>query len=168
MNKKGLKGPSGQVRIAWNFLSPSILGESLLSKSHQKYQKQNQKSEQEASLHPEFLVKFTELFLLLCLTLDSGDFLFFLYAFCTEAWRRSAVAHAAQFCRVGTLGLTNVVFTPVAHFSRFKQRTVQTATEFSLRITGGLQRNVVYLGWPIAPSYMSLDAEGGEELRGLS
>ncbi len=32
----------------------------------------------------------------------------------------------------------------------------------------GLQRDVVYLGWPIAPSYMSSNAEGGRELRGLS
>ncbi len=33
----------------------------------------------------------------------------------------------------------------------------------------GLQRDVVYLGWPIAPSYMSPNAGGGGgELRGLS
>ncbi len=33
----------------------------------------------------------------------------------------------------------------------------------------GLQRDVVYLGWPIAPSYMSPNAEGeGGELQGLS
>ncbi len=36
---------------------------------------------------------------------------------------------------------------------------------------GGLQRDVVYLGWPIAPSYMSPNAGGGGEgrdLQGLS
>jgi hypothetical protein len=32
----------------------------------------------------------------------------------------------------------------------------------------GLQRDVVYLGWPIAPSYMSPNAGGGRELRGFS
>ncbi len=32
----------------------------------------------------------------------------------------------------------------------------------------GLQRDVVYLGWPIAPSNMSPNAGGGGELRGLS
>ncbi len=32
----------------------------------------------------------------------------------------------------------------------------------------GLQRDVVYLDWPIAPSYMSPNAGGGGELRGLS
>jgi hypothetical protein len=32
----------------------------------------------------------------------------------------------------------------------------------------GLQRDVVYLGWPIAPSYMTLNARGEGELRGLS
>ncbi len=32
----------------------------------------------------------------------------------------------------------------------------------------GSQRDVVYLGWPIAPSYMSPNAGGGWELRGLS
>ncbi len=32
----------------------------------------------------------------------------------------------------------------------------------------GLQRDVVYLGWPIAPSYMSPNAGRGGELRGLS
>jgi hypothetical protein len=32
----------------------------------------------------------------------------------------------------------------------------------------GLQRDVVYLGWPIAPSYISPNALGGGELRGLS
>ncbi len=32
----------------------------------------------------------------------------------------------------------------------------------------GLQRDVVYIGWPIAPSYMSPNAEGGWQLRGLS
>ncbi len=31
----------------------------------------------------------------------------------------------------------------------------------------GSQRDVVYLGWPIAPSYMSPNAGGGGELRGL-
>ncbi len=31
-----------------------------------------------------------------------------------------------------------------------------------------LQRDVVYLGWPIALSYMSLNTGGGGELRGLS
>ncbi len=32
----------------------------------------------------------------------------------------------------------------------------------------GLQRDVVYLGWPIAPSYMSPNAGGWGELRGVS
>ncbi len=32
----------------------------------------------------------------------------------------------------------------------------------------GLLRDVVYLGWPIAPSYASPNAGGGGELRGLS
>ncbi len=32
----------------------------------------------------------------------------------------------------------------------------------------GLQRDVVYLGWPIVPSYMSPNAGGGGELRCLS
>jgi hypothetical protein len=32
----------------------------------------------------------------------------------------------------------------------------------------GLQRDVVYLGWPIAPSYMSLNAGGGGESWGFS
>ncbi len=32
----------------------------------------------------------------------------------------------------------------------------------------GLHRDIVYLGWPIAPSYMSPNAGGGGELRGLS
>jgi hypothetical protein len=32
----------------------------------------------------------------------------------------------------------------------------------------GLQRDVVYLGGPIAPSYMSANAGGGRELRGLT
>ncbi len=32
----------------------------------------------------------------------------------------------------------------------------------------GLQRDVVYLGWPIAPSYVSPNAGGGRELRRLS
>ncbi len=32
----------------------------------------------------------------------------------------------------------------------------------------GLQRDVVYLGWPIAPSYMSPNVGGGGEFRGLS
>ncbi len=32
----------------------------------------------------------------------------------------------------------------------------------------GSRSDVVYLGWPIAPSYMSPNAEGGGELRGLS
>ncbi len=32
----------------------------------------------------------------------------------------------------------------------------------------GFQRDVVYLGWPIAPSYMSPTSGGGWELRGLS
>ncbi len=32
----------------------------------------------------------------------------------------------------------------------------------------GLQRHVVYLGWPIAPSYMSPNAGGEGELRGFS
>jgi hypothetical protein len=32
----------------------------------------------------------------------------------------------------------------------------------------GLQRDVVYLGWPIATSYVSPNAGGGGELRGLS
>ncbi len=32
----------------------------------------------------------------------------------------------------------------------------------------GLQRDVVYLGWSIATSYMSANAGGGEELRSLS
>jgi hypothetical protein len=32
----------------------------------------------------------------------------------------------------------------------------------------GLQRDVVYLGWPIAPSYMSPNAEGRGELQDLS
>jgi hypothetical protein len=34
-------------------------------------------------------------------------------------------------------------------------------------VSSGLQRDVVYLGWPIAPSYMSPNAGGGE-LQGLS
>ncbi len=34
--------------------------------------------------------------------------------------------------------------------------------------TRELQRDVVYLGWPIAPSYMSPNAGGAVELRGLS
>ncbi len=34
--------------------------------------------------------------------------------------------------------------------------------------SGGSQRDVVYLGWPIAPSYMSPNAGVGVELRGLS
>ncbi len=33
--------------------------------------------------------------------------------------------------------------------------------------TGGLQRDVVYLRWPIEPSFMSPNAGGGGELRGL-
>jgi hypothetical protein len=37
-----------------------------------------------------------------------------------------------------------------------------------LRSYQGLQTDVVYLGWPIAPSYMSPSAGGGGELRGLS
>jgi hypothetical protein len=32
----------------------------------------------------------------------------------------------------------------------------------------GSQRDVVFLGWPIAPSYMSPSAGGGGVLRGLS
>jgi hypothetical protein len=32
----------------------------------------------------------------------------------------------------------------------------------------GFQRDVVYLGWPIAPSYMSPNVGGGGELRGIS
>jgi len=35
-------------------------------------------------------------------------------------------------------------------------------------ISKRLQRDVVYPGWPIAPSYMSPNAGGGRELRGLS
>ncbi len=39
---------------------------------------------------------------------------------------------------------------------------------FQRKVEGrGLQRNVIYLGWPIAPSYMSPNAGAGE-LRGLS
>ncbi len=33
---------------------------------------------------------------------------------------------------------------------------------------GGLQRDVVYLNWPLAPSHMSPNAGGRGELRGLS
>jgi hypothetical protein len=37
-----------------------------------------------------------------------------------------------------------------------------------LHVRRGIQRDVVYLGWPIASSYMSPNAGGGGELRGLS
>jgi hypothetical protein len=43
-----------------------------------------------------------------------------LYAL-TETCRRNAVAHAAQFCRVGTLGLIHIVFTLAANFSRIQK-----------------------------------------------
>jgi len=40
---------------------------------------------------------------------------------------------------------------------------------FLRRLVRGLQRDVVYLGWPIAPSHVSPNAgDGGRVLRGLS
>jgi hypothetical protein len=48
--------------------------------------------------------------------------------------------------------------------------TILSLPIFFLFFTGGLQGDVVFLGWPIAPSYMSPNAGGGGrgELRGLS
>ncbi len=49
-----------------------------------------------------------------------------------------------------------------------KNKTEIWLTLFSLCClspTGGLHRDVVYLGWPIAPSYMIPNAGGGGELR---
>jgi hypothetical protein len=41
-------------------------------------------------------------------------------------------------------------------------------TVWIILLSRGLQRDVVYLGWPIAPSYVSTNAGGGRgELRGL-
>ncbi len=39
---------------------------------------------------------------------------------------------------------------------------------YELCMTRELQRDVVYLGWPIAPSNMSPNSGGGGVLRGLS
>ncbi len=46
-------------------------------------------------------------------------------------------------------------------------RSLKTGALASTLWTRGSQRDVVYLGWPIAPSYMS-PMRGGGELRGLS
>ncbi len=53
--------------------------------------------------------------------------------------------------------------------TRVSHKFVWFLTILHIRLgSRGLQRYVVYHGWPIAPSYMSPDAGGGGELRGLS
>ncbi len=48
------------------------------------------------------------------------------------------------------------------------KQTTERATKHGTVRPRGLQRDVVYLGWPIAFSYMSPNAGGWGELRGLS
>ncbi len=50
----------------------------------------------------------------------------------------------------------------------FIKRARREDFSVNFAVLRGLQRDVVYLSWPIAPSYMSPNAGGGGELRGLS
>ncbi len=81
--------------------------------------------------------------------------LFFLFHAHKFSWK-------STFLKILSL---HVTFSTQMTNSRNNQFMENILTNHAIR---GLQRDVVYLGWPIAPSYMSPNAGGGKEWPGFS